>query len=158
MGALVGAPALSRGPFGPRDPRRHHVCLPADPRVHFALVCGARSCPPIRTYTAEGLERQLAAAAEAFCAGEVRVVGDPAERTVAVSKIIGAWYKGDFGADDEERLRRVIGYLPEGSRERVELTAVLEAGGGGSSDAPPPPAVTFQLSEYDWTLNGKTSS
>jgi len=28
---------------------------------------GARSCPPIRTYTAEGLESQLAAAAEAFC-------------------------------------------------------------------------------------------
>ena len=23
-----------------------------DPRIHFALVCGARSCPPIKTYTA----------------------------------------------------------------------------------------------------------
>jgi hypothetical protein len=30
----------------------------------------------------------------------VRVVGDPAQRTVAVSKIIGAWYKTDFGADE----------------------------------------------------------
>lgn len=24
-----------------------------DPRVHFALVCGAKSCPPIKTYTPE---------------------------------------------------------------------------------------------------------
>jgi hypothetical protein len=34
--------------------QRYNVVLPMDPRVHFALVCGARSCPPIRTYTAEG--------------------------------------------------------------------------------------------------------
>jgi hypothetical protein len=25
LGALVGTPELSRGPFGPSDPRRHHV-------------------------------------------------------------------------------------------------------------------------------------
>jgi hypothetical protein len=93
-----------------------------------------------------GLDAQLAAAAEAFCGGEVRVVGDPADKTVAVSKIIGSWYKGDFGADETERLRRVIGYLPEASKERRELAAVLEAGG----------RVTFQMAEYDWTLNGKS--
>ena len=52
LGALIGNLKLSRGPFGPTDPRRYHVCVPMDPRVHFALVCGARSCPPIRTYAA----------------------------------------------------------------------------------------------------------
>ena len=116
-----------------------------DPRIHFALVCGARSCPPIRTYTAEGLDEQLAAAAEAFCAGEVRVVGPAEDRIVAVSKIIGEWYKGDFGEDEEQRLRRVVGYLPEGSAERRELEAVLEGDG----------AITFEMAEYDWNLNGK---
>jgi hypothetical protein len=40
----------------------------------------------------------------------------------------------------------VIGYLPEASKERRELAAVLEAGG----------RVTFQMAEYDWTLNGKS--
>ena len=25
----------------------------AEARVHFALVCGAKSCPPIKTYSAE---------------------------------------------------------------------------------------------------------
>ena len=138
-----------------------------DPRVHFALVCGARSCPPIRTYTADGLDAQLAAAAEAFCAGEVRVVGDPAERTVTVSKIIGTWYANDFGRNEEERLRAVIEYLPEASRERKELETVLKAAGlveggevssgaSGSSSSSNVKPLTFQMSEYDWTLNGKS--
>ena len=30
-----------------------------DPRIHFALVCGARSCPPIRVYRPSNLERGL---------------------------------------------------------------------------------------------------
>ena len=55
--AILGAPGVSRGPFGSGDPRAAHTCVPMDPRIHFALVCGARSCPPIRTYTAEGLTR-----------------------------------------------------------------------------------------------------
>lgn len=41
-----------------------------DPRIHFALNCGAASCPPIRIYTPESLDFGLAAAASAFCAGE----------------------------------------------------------------------------------------
>lgn len=38
-----------------------------DPRVHCALVCGAKSCPPIRVYSAVTLDSGLEAAAEAFC-------------------------------------------------------------------------------------------
>lgn len=43
---------------------------PMDPRIHFALNCGAASCPPIRVYTPDRLEFGLEAAASAFCAGE----------------------------------------------------------------------------------------
>lgn len=43
---------------------------PMDKRIHFALNCGARSCPPIRVYTPEELEEGLDAAAAAFCEGE----------------------------------------------------------------------------------------
>ena len=39
-------------PFSKSDPRLR-VALPApEPKIHFALVCGAKSCPPIKTYTA----------------------------------------------------------------------------------------------------------
>ena len=133
FGPLVGAPAVSPGPFAPDDPRRAHCVLPMDPRVHFALVCGARSCPPIRTYDAAGLDAQLAAAAEAFVDGDVAVVNADAG-TFRCSKIIGEWYAEDFGVDDAERLRRVAGYLPRGSAKREAIEAALarvgEAGHG----------------------------
>ena len=41
-----------RAPFSRTDPR---LCVSLDrcePLIHFALVCGAKSCPPIKTYTA----------------------------------------------------------------------------------------------------------
>ena len=44
---------------------------PLDPRIHFALVCGAKSCPPIKVYTSGALEEGLEAAASAFCEGEL---------------------------------------------------------------------------------------
>lgn len=59
--------------------------LPCDPRIHFALVCGAKSCPPIKLYAPANLEEGLGGAAEAFCQGDVDV--DRAARSVAMSKI-----------------------------------------------------------------------
>ena len=41
-----------------------------DPRLHFALVCGAKSCPPIKMYTPDNLEEGLNSAADAVCEGE----------------------------------------------------------------------------------------
>lgn len=32
---------------------------PVDPRIHFALVCGAKSCPPIKLYTPDNLDEGL---------------------------------------------------------------------------------------------------
>lgn len=51
-----------------------------DARIHFALNCGAASCPAIKLYSTDTLEEGLAAAAEAFCASEVVI--EPANRKV----------------------------------------------------------------------------
>ena len=67
-------------------------------RIHFALNCGARSCPPIRVYDAAKLDRQLDTAAKSFVSQEAEV----AEGGVAKVSKIFMWYKGDFGEDDEE--------------------------------------------------------
>jgi hypothetical protein len=58
------------------------VVRPLDARIHFALVCGAKSCPPIKLYSADTLEEGLAAAAETFCASDVEV--DAASRKVSM--------------------------------------------------------------------------
>lgn len=40
-----------------------------DKRIHFALNCGAKSCPPIKLFTPDTLEEGLQSAAAAFCQG-----------------------------------------------------------------------------------------
>ncbi|PVD23300.1 hypothetical protein C0Q70_16566 [Pomacea canaliculata] len=53
-------------PFGKSDPRLKVALEEHEPLIHFGLVCGAKSCPPIKTYTAEEVYDQLRLAAEAF--------------------------------------------------------------------------------------------
>jgi hypothetical protein len=79
--------------FGPRDPRRALAVHPVDPRIHFAITCGARSCPPVGTYRADALEPQLDLAARNFVNQEVTL---DAGGRVACSRIL-RWYAADFG-------------------------------------------------------------
>ena len=138
LAALLDTPALSQGPFGPADPRRYHVTLPPDPRIHYVLVCGAKSCPPIRVYSADNLEAGLDAAARNFLENETEV--DSAARVVRLSAIL-KWYGRDFGATLPERLEYVARHLPE--ERAAELRALLATG--------PPPRVEYK--KYDWDLN-----
>ncbi len=145
VGALLGKISLSRGPFREKDPRRSNVVLPMDPRVHFALVCGARSCPPIRVYTAENIDNELEDAAYSFFESEIDVtVGENGvASSAAVSKIVGEWYKFDFGADEAERLRYASEYMREGA-ERDALRKALDDANA---------TVSLTTRAYDWTLN-----
>ncbi|PSQ44597.1 DUF547 domain-containing protein [Halobacteriales archaeon SW_7_68_16] len=75
-----------------RFERRTRVAR-ADPRVHFALNCGAASCPPIAVYTAAGIDDQLDAAVRSYLDAEVAY--DPGV-CVEVPRLF-LWYRGDFG-------------------------------------------------------------
>ena len=163
LGALLGNPKLSRGPFAATDdPRRKNAIVHPDPRVHFALVCGAKSCPPIRLYDGDNLESQLAAAAAAFVESETRVAfgdarqggaGDETEtengnRTpsavVTTSKIVGSWYKWDFGENDAARVAALATYAGRETLLGRELARAAET-----------PGVVVATRDYDWDLNGK---
>jgi hypothetical protein len=146
LGTLLGFPALSSGPFSSSDPRRRYAMTPMDPRIHFALVCGAKSCPAIRVFGAGNLEEGLRAAAEAFCEGEVEI--DVANRAVSMNKILW-WYRFDFGGNQRERLERVRGYLPEGGEGRRRLAALLAEGD--------PETLLLSFREYDWGVNGSST-
>jgi hypothetical protein len=69
-----------------------------EPRVHYALNCASRSCPPLRAepYIAARLEAQLDEQARGYLNSDrgIRVSGDKAE----LAKIFD-WYKEDFGGD-----------------------------------------------------------
>ncbi|MEZ5003339.1 MAG: DUF547 domain-containing protein [Chitinophagales bacterium] len=65
-----------------------------DPRIHFALNCGAVSCPPIRYYTPENVLQELDMASQNFLEQECSY---DADKNVAQVTSIFSWFRGDFG-------------------------------------------------------------
>lgn len=63
-----------------------------DYRIHFALNCGARSCPAIRFYDYLKLNAQLNSAKNSFLVENSHEMGNQ----LVVSKIF-LWFYGDFG-------------------------------------------------------------
>ena len=85
---------LKRRPFGARDSRLALAVYPVDPRIHFAITCGAQSCPPVGAYRASALDQQLDLAARNFLNQAVAVDG---QGRVTCSRIL-EWYAVDFEA------------------------------------------------------------
>lgn len=109
-----------------------------DPRIHFALVCGAVGCPPLqpRAFKAESLEIQLNAAVRGALASPrhfQRTVGANAVRMSAIF----FWYPADFGGQ-QAALQWALPYLPKGERLEIEKMK-------------PAPAIA-QL-PWDWKIN-----
>lgn len=113
-GVLRGnrAALLSRAPFATDDPRAKLV-LPLDARIHFALNCGALSCPPIRAYTAAKLEMQLELATQSYLRS-ARLEGV----TVWLPRLLD-YYRADFG-DPLEFARRYRADLPAKARVKFD--------------------------------------
>lgn len=106
-----------------------------EPRIHFALNCAARSCPPLRAEAYESLEldRQLEEQTAAFLADERFNFVDDGGR-LHLSKILD-WYREDFEAGGIDLVDWVRPHVP----------ALADAEGGKSSK------VKFE--GYDWALN-----
>ncbi|XP_047193040.1 uncharacterized protein zgc:152951 isoform X2 [Scophthalmus maximus] len=133
--------AQFRRPFSQTDPRLQ-VALPhAEPLIHFALNCGAKGCPPIKTYTPQDIDSQLRTAAEAFLENDDGCVVDSGKKEVRLSQIF-KWYKADFGGTDENLLKWVLEHMGD-SPKKTSLQGVLSEG---------KTKVTFL--PYDWSSNG----
>jgi hypothetical protein len=113
-----------------------------EPRIHFALVCAAMGCPPLRSeaYAAARLDAQLDDQARQFLLrspGKNRV--DVAARTVYLSPIFVEFrdYINDFGGSEAAVGRYIAHYFPAGPERQL-----LESG-------------NFKVvkTRYDWSLN-----
>ena len=101
---------LGRTAFAKTDSRTGYI-LPLEPRIHFALNCGAVSCPPIRVYSGADLENQLELATASYlqdCRLEANVVWLPR---------LLSFYPSDFG-QPLEFVRRYRPDLPALARVR----------------------------------------
>lgn len=74
-----------------------------DPRIHFALNCGAKSCPPIGFYHPDRLDQQLDLATASFLESETEI--DETSGEVRVTRLF-LWYGGDFGG--RKGIRRLL--------------------------------------------------
>lgn len=74
-----------------------------DYRIHFALNCGAKSCPPIAFYDAENIDAQLDMATQSFLEEESKF--DEVNKVVSTTALF-KWYYGDFGG--KRGIRRIF--------------------------------------------------
>ena len=105
-----------------------------DPRVHFAVNCASKSCPPLQgePFAGSHLNDQLNRAARAFINAPQfnRLEGE----TLWVSKIFD-WFSEDFNGD-------VVGYFIKFAD--VPLKDQLEKNKG---------RIKVKYLDYDWSLN-----
>lgn len=80
--------------FWPRKIIKQLAVSSIDYRIHFALNCGARSCPPIAFYEYANLDKQLNLATASFLRSETTI--DSVNKKIITSKIL-SWFKADFG-------------------------------------------------------------
>ena len=121
-----------------------------DARIHAALVCAAKSCPPLRptAYTVADLEAELDAAARAWVA-TTAVTLNRTKKHISLSRIF-EWFAEDFTAAystydipnvegaHEVALNFVATY--SSPKERVWIR---------SGD------YTVDWASYDWSVNGQ---
>ena len=78
-------------PFGKGDPRIVHALPEAEPKIHFALNCGAKSCPPIKTFKPDGIDAQLKTATESYLETDDAVTLEPDKGVIYLSMLF-KWY------------------------------------------------------------------
>jgi Protein of unknown function, DUF547 len=144
-----------------------------DPRIHFALSCGGKSCPfPVYWFHGEAIEEELQAAGQQFCDKDSNVQVDEVYNTVYLASVF-QWYKDDFLDPNASTamtmttpvpsrtssttsfssngtggtiLEYVLGLLSRG-KKRTVLTRMLQMARDGDR-----PAIKVQYNPYDGTL------
>lgn len=98
-----------------------------EPRIHMALVCAAKGCPPLRSeaYTAEKLDAQLDDQSRTYLAGPRGLRIDRANGAAHISAIF-KWYGEDFES--------VLDFVDKYSGQSVK-------------------GLKLRYLDYDWSLN-----
>jgi hypothetical protein len=123
------------------DHVEHQIIRPVfqEPRIHFAIVCAAISCPPLRSeaYEADKLDAQLDEQARIFLADQRQNSFDKNKRVARISNIFN-WFKKDFAKNNAGLLVYLSQFLPEDV---------------GASIRENPRRWKIRWSKYNWDLN-----
>jgi Protein of unknown function, DUF547 len=117
----------------PRDTRLAAAVATVDPRIHFALNCGARSCPRLRVYRSEALGEQLDAATREYFATHAEL--DQQAYRIRLPRLM-KYFRGDFG-DRHAALRFAARHLDAAPGRWLLENA---------------PRLALGYTDYDWTI------
>ena len=95
-------------------------------RVHFALNCGAKDCPPVAIYNPKRLEEQLQKSTAQFL--EKSTTYDATKKEASVTSLF-TWFRGDFGGK-------------RGVKQLLKAHDLI----------PDTEGVDLHYTNYDWTL------
>eukprot|EP00122_Pirum_gemmata_P020635 Pgem_evm1s19282 len=115
-----------------------------DCRIHFALNCGARSCPPVKKFSAEALDEELEIVSQSFFQQPENCIIDLDNFTLKTTQIVG-WYREDFGGKrDADVARTLAQWLPED--KKIGLKQIVDS-----------KKFKILYSNYDWTTDAESS-
>ncbi|HEY9869721.1 MAG TPA: DUF547 domain-containing protein [Candidatus Obscuribacterales bacterium] len=121
-----------------------------DARMHFAVVCASRGCPPLlnRAYVPETLDKDLDEAARRYFAAERNVQYDPERKEVRVSQLF-RWFPLDFA--------NLAGFskmpFPPPSDDAIVLSYVLSMAPAELRSKFPEKETRVLYMPFDWSLN-----
>jgi hypothetical protein len=109
-----------------------------EPRIHFAIICASRGCPPIPhfAYTEANVQEKLQEETRNYLNSARGTRIDAANNTLYISKIFD-WFAGDFEAAAGSVLEFIKPYL-------IQRTLDFLAGN---------PKISYI--QYDWSLNAQ---
>ena len=98
-----------------------------DYRIHFALNCGAKDCPPVAIYTPKRIKEQLEKGTEMYLKRTSDY--DASKNEVGVTSLF-SWFRGDFGGK-------------KGVKKILKEQGIIKDTKG----------VDLSYKNYDWTLD-----
>ena len=135
-------------PASPENEVPQELLLPTiEPRLHFALVCGAVSCPKLRNflYTAENINAVMQENTYMFANdSEKHIRLDPFEGVnyVVYNELI-FWYQDDFKQMFGENYAGITDYMFAGCRTDIDVIRDVLSN---------QPDLAYE-DTYDWTVN-----
>jgi len=129
--------------------RKHYE----EPRLHLALVCAAKGCPPLRgeAYTAVRLDDQLDDQVRVYLSGPAGMRIDRAEGKVFLSSIF-KWYGDDFVKKYTPR----AGFAGLNKTKRAVLSFCARYTSVRNRRYLEAASYSIRFLDYDWTLNAST--
>lgn len=106
------------GKFFPSEFERNLRVKERDYRIHFAINCGAKSCPPVRIYQAETVNKELQNASKAYLTTFTKY---DKNKDVVTTSTLMSWFRGDFGGKPgTKKILKEFKLIPEDSNPAVE--------------------------------------